>query len=508
MLELRQKIEYGATSFSRLSRFSWRVIPGKMRHILSLVIALLLFAGCSSQGSQSLVWDLKDVSSWLEHTSKTSSVEIRADDRNGGNFDVLGEGSLLLQKVDSTGNFWRSSKFKTEGIWRSKPIVTNGKSTLSISAKVKNYGQPQNMDEGWTKFTGNPLIAPKNWHLASDQSLQLPDSLEANDQSLVRGTGPYKGKWLLVFNVGGWAVGGWALAVADSLAPLKRGINPFELVEPYPIYGGAGGEHAPNDWLFVNDTWYAPDESRDHISRMWTTTDFTDWAKNDSIAGMKGHDPGMAWDGKRFYLFSEDGNKLQFATAKDPLGQWTAHGVALDVGDHTGDADLCYFNNTWHMFFDDGLHLDYSLGYAQTSPEQFPEGWQLENDVFGPKNPDQGQQWDEPGQSGNNFGTGDADIAVEGQTLYMTYERTVGIAYKELELDNLSEQTIQARLLIDKDGDRAIDQTGSWKSYVPGEKLSLSIPESKRVEVSLELKLVTKNQRESPMISRLAVRLH
>lgn len=116
---------------------------------------------------------------------------------------------------------------------------------------------------------------------------------------------------------------------------------------------------------------------------------------------------------------NENGNYLTYNKLDNSFTSVTDGDTILHVEDHTGDPDLGFFNNRWHMFFDDGEHLHYNIGYAATSAEEFPYGWKLENDIYGPYNPDQGQTWDDDNENGNNFGTGDADFALEDHTLYM-----------------------------------------------------------------------------------------
>lgn len=482
-------------------------MPYAMPRNLVFLSIVILCVGCQAAPSAT-IYDLDTVESWHTYTAATSGTQARTNDYTGGNFDVLGDGALLLQKADTTRRFWHTDAFVSEGTWTSTWLDGAAtEQTIQVEANMLTYGQPQDMSEGWTKFEGNPLIGPHGWHHNTDVTLELPDSLESNDQTLARGTGIYEGQWLLFFNVGGWAVGGWAAAVADSLAPLKRGQNPFQLATPYPLFTGNTkqdtlGYHAPNDWIEVDGTWYAPDESRNHRSGLWTSTNLTEWTNHGPIDGMQGHDPGMIYDGEQYYLFNEDDTRLQLVTAVDPLGTWTAQGSILDVGDHTGDADISFFNNRWHMFFDDAPHLYYTLGYAWTTPEAFPHGWQLSNDVFGPRKPDQGQAWDEDTPEGNGFGTGDADLAIEGTTLYLTYERPTGIAFKELELTAADEQATHVYLEVDTNDDNSPDYTTEVVALSPtsGTAIFAALPPGR---IRIQLTLATDNTLESPMIHRL-----
>jgi hypothetical protein len=213
----------------------------------------------------------------------------------------------------------------------------------------------------------------------------------------------------------------------------------------------------------------------------------------------------MAWDGEFFYLFNEAGDKITLVYAVNPLRTWepwpnTKDGVILEVGNHTGDADVAFFNNRWHIFVDEGPHRKYKLSYASASPEDFPHRWDLQKLIFGPYNPDQNQVWDNDNPEGNNFGTGDADVALEGSTLYMTYETPVGIAFKELDVLDAEQQTLQAKIEYKK-GKR----TGSsqWIN-VPAGVGRLDMKEFgqdlKGKTWRLILKLETENSLESPLV--------
>lgn len=470
-----------------------------------ILIVFLIGAVCDLLALTEPGIELDSTNEWWAQTYSANNIQILQNDYSGGRFDIFGTGALLLSRKDTSRPFIKTSAFAHTGRWTSKWIDRSpGLNDVVVEATVNIYGQPQDMSTGWTKFPGNPVIAPTGHPHATEQSLLTPTKLEGNDPALVKGSGQYEGQWLLIFNVGPWASGGWAMAVADSLAPLKAGRNPFRLVKPFPLYT-AKGRHAPNDWIQVDGRWFGPDESRNRRSHMWTTDDFSSWSNRSRIRGIKGHDPGIVYDGERYYLFLEDGDKLQYSTTKNPLDKWQRQGVALAVGDHTGDADLSFFNNRWHMFFDDGPHLNYSIGYATTTAGDFPQGWQLTNDVFGPHNPEQKQQWDDPTPEGNLFGTGDADIAIEGTTLYMVYERPVGMAWKELELLDGRQQQISVQLEIDTDLDGKSDKLIPSRFLSTGNS-SVVFEDVEPGNIRLILTLSTENEDESPLLRRLAIR--
>lgn len=487
------------------------------RHFWALLATFIAAAClCSTQLMAKGDITLIDHTSWHEQSASFASTELRSTNTIGGGADLMGAGSLMLKKQDQSVDFWKTTDFVKSGVWTSTWFDSR---YSEIDIEWYSYGQSQSMSNGWTKFAGNPLVSEHNWVHATEQTLQLPShySERPNDQSLELGRGEYAGKWLLFFNIGGWAVKGWGMAVADTLDPIKQGINPFKLSEPFPLTKATGGYNAPNDWFYHEGKWYAPDESRDHTSRMWTSPDTVSWKLEGPIDGINGHDPGMTWDGEYFYLFNESNNKITLVRSKDPLGKWqvplrtkdsdkgSSPDVAIDVNDHTGDADLAYFNNRWHMFMDDGEHFHYNLAYAWTTGEEFPYGWRLSNDVFGPHKPEQGQRWDDDNEQGNGFGTGDADIALDGNTLYMTYERPIGIAYKELELQPTAEQAIEVQAEYT---DQGVVGLGPWVAL--GQDLStldvalLKIPESSS-RWRLNLKLITEDASVSPMVKKISL---
>jgi hypothetical protein len=479
--------------------------------LLSLVLTLVL---CTVVPAAPVGTPLTTESEFEDATAEADQVTIQSTHTIGGRFDLIGDGALLLAKKKSGKPFYNTTRFANAGRWTSNWLRLNkGQSIHTIEATVWDYGRKQKMGAGWTKFSGNPLLSAEGWDHATDQSLSIPGPSDGwpNDQSLVRGAGKWEGKWLILFGRGSWSKYGWAAAVADSLAPLKQGQNPFSLTKPFPLItgDGRGGKYAPNDWIYVepDDRWYAPDEYGGGDSHMWTSPDLIEWTNNGPINNMTGHDPGMAWDGEEYHLFNENSPTIAHMVSDDPLETWEYTGAALDVGGHTGDADVSFFNNRWHMFFDDDPHNDYRLGYAWTTPEKFPKGWQLTHHIYGPHNPEQNQQWDNP-ENGNNFGTGDADVAVEGDTLYLTHERPTGAAFKTLKVRESGDAPVRIRLHLDRDGDGQAETTTDWhtlpkgkKPFKPGKK----IRNASWKQVRIELKLKTEIPSLSPMVRELSV---
>lgn len=487
------------------------------RILLAAAVAFtLVAAGCSSaaaeksgQADTGMPVSADSGSEWARLTAEKSNVQVRRTGEVGGRCDLLGDGALLLTKKDTEAAFCSSDEFRKNGSWTSQWMSPPDGRVGAVQARLLVYGQKQDMSGGWTKFAGNPLVCANGWKHATENSLQLPADISAQpqDQSLVRGTGELEGKWLLFFNIGAWAVKGWGMAVADDLSPLKDGTNPFSLYQRYPLYRGTGGHNAPNDWIYAEETWWAPDETKGEDSHMWSSDDLAWWTNEGVIRGMDGHDPGIVYDGKRYYLFNEKGHKIVLCTSKNPTGGWKKRGTVLEVGGHTGDADVSFFNNRWHMFFDENPHAHYRIGYAWTTPSEFPRGWRLTHRIYGPHRPEQEQKWDDDTEEGNQFGTGDADVALDGTTLYLTHERPVGVAWKELAVTETDEQQVRVRLQFDRDSDGTADASTDWHVVSGGENSWKPEVEAGGAEgrVRVQLRMATENPVESPLLTRLKV---
>ena len=487
---------------------------GLQTELLVTVVGLLALAGVARlagevHAAERVPRAAHDGSTWTRVTAAAAGVKVRTPGDYGGRCDLFGDGGLMLAKQEDGKPFCRADEFKNSGTWTSKWLRASEGGLKSVETRCIVYGQKQNMKQGWTKFEGNPLICPHDWKHATDQSLQLPaeHSDWANDQSLVRGAGDLESKWLLFFNIGSWAVKGWGVAVADELAPLKKGRNPFSLYRPYPLHPGTAGRNAPNDWIYAKGILWSPDETKRDDSHMWSSENLAEWTNEGVIQGMVGHDPGLCYDGRRFYLFNEKGHQIALCTATDPTEKWEYKGEVLDAGGHTGDADVNFFNNRWHVFFDDDPHGHYQLGYAWTTPSEFPYGWRVTHHVYGPHNPEQGQVWDDDTEEGNRFGSGDADVAVEGTTLYLTHERPVGMAWREMDVLQADEQHVALKLEADRDGDGTADVSTEWHRISPGEK-SWNVnmkPVSRKALVRLKARLRTENPQESPLLTDLRI---
>ena len=455
-------------------------------------------------------WIVDDIAEWQEHTAQRVQVSVEQSSDAGGAFDLMGNGALMLEKANLDHPFWAKDRFKDQGRWASRwHEAPAGAQLERVQTTLLTYGQEVDMGD-WKKFSGGPLVAEQGWVHATPQTLELSPSPEGwpQDQALVRGTGRWAGQWLLIFNIGSGAAGGWGMAVADSLAPLKEGTNPFVVEEnPYPLHEGRGPGHGPNDWIVADGTYYGIDDQREEVDRIWTSTDLTHWTSR-PIKNLVGHDSGIVYDGDRFLLFVE---RSSFISYCELVGERCATNEnVLEVGGHTGDADVVFFNNRWHMFIDTNPHEDYRLGYASTAPSAFPRGWQLHSrHIIGPYNPDQGQVWDDPTPEGNAFGTGDADVALEGTTLYLTWERPVGIAFNELEeVYDGEEQAVRMKVEVDTDADGRPDASTAWHRLPTGthdwdEAAGLEPLQGGRFRILFRLE--TDNPNESPMLANYSL---
>jgi hypothetical protein len=478
-------------------------------------MALIAASGCSSNHlnpgdqTQCQSWEIDDKAQWSGATAEHSGTSVQQTLPLGGRSDLLGNGALLLAKVDPVALFSTVDHFENSGEWMSRWHNTERLMRVeSAAVTYRVYGKPQDMSGGWTKFTGNPLACEHNYKHATAESLQLPPEYPGNpaDQSLVRGEGRLEGKWLLVFNMGGGAKNGIGMAEADSLHPLKAGVNPFRFSQPLPLVPAWGGGGSPNDLIFARGLWYAPSESSAG-SLMWTTPNLTEWTRHKTLSGILSRDSGMVFDGQRFHLFNEADEYTEHGVADDPLGKWKVTGAVLREAGHTGDVDVAFFNNRWHMFFDDLAENAYSIGYAWTKPSQFPRGWRITPKIIGPHNPP-GQLWDDATPEGNDFGTGDADVVLQDQTLYLSYEWPVGFAFKELEVLDSGEQLAQFLIEVDSDGDNAVDASTDWIPMAAGDRtVGLSADNLTGQHFRLRVRLETKNPNESPMVERLLLRL-
>ena len=450
---------------------------------------------------------------WNTITSEAINCELNEAEDIGGIIDLMGNGSLMLQKKAKDSVYTLTEEFETQGSWESKWIEFNKNTKLnSISFDILVYGEKIDMTKGWKKFDKNPIISggntllPLNLDNITDQTILLPNPPGGvpQDQAIFKGRGNWEGKWILMFNhtPNAWPFEYyWSFVMADSLSPLKNGINPFRLpTENYPLYGPIDNQ-APNDWLEVNGVYYAPDETYQSMAHLWKSDDMINWVDLGVIENKTGTDPGIIFDGAQFHLFSENGNTISHCYLNLDSVKGSNNQDVLDVGDHTGDADVAYFNNQWHMFVDDGVHLKYKISYASTSPNNFPYGWELFPEIYGPHNPEQGQVWDDDNENGNQFGTGDADIALEDNTLYLFTERPIGVAFKELtELYNSEDQKIEIMIIADNDGDGVSDYSTEWKELNGGESIWNLESELNAKKYKIKIRMNSNNNNESPLI--------
>lgn len=473
------------------------IVPMSKSHYVYFFLLLNVLSGCGEPQSP---LSLDSLSDWESYRLEAQAVSIQKSNDQNGVIDLMGNGGLMLAKADGDHPFQKTTEFQPNGLWTSTWREMGHGSISQLEYEVLTYGNPIDMDQGWVKFSGNPVLSGENTLLPlnrkniTPQTLLLPEPGGVpQDQSILKGTGLWADKWLLFFNhtPHKWPFEYyWSFVVADSLSPLKAGLNPFYIDSTqFPLYGPIDGQ-APNDWLEVNGIFYAPDETHDGESHMWQSKDIVNWEDLGPISGILGADPGMVFDGNDFFLFNENGDYLTYNRLDENMTQVVEGDTVLHVGDHTGDPDIGFFNNQWHMFFDDGEHLHYNIGYAVTHAEDFPYGWELTNDIYGPYKPDQGQTWDDDNKAGNDFGTGDADIALENTTLYMFTERPIGVAYRELnEVYTNTGQLTEIKLETDHDGDGKADDATDWLKLETGaHDLSLDQSmEGKRYRILLRL---------------------
>ena len=486
----------------------------------NFMFLVFLVVGCSNSPEvltvhKEQVIAIGSLDEWQGKTADNASTVLMKNLDIGGEFDLFGDGALLLEKIQE-GSFVHSDSFVNRGDWTSTWLPGTQDGVVKVQLQSIIYGNPIDMSQGWVKFSGNPVLSGSNTLLPLDsanitsETLLLPEPAGVpQDQTILRGSGKWQDKWLLFFNhtPHKWPYDYyWSVVVADSLASLKAGVNPFYVPSDiYPLHGPID-KHAPNDWIDIDGVYYAPDENYDGDSHMWVSQNLVDWENIGEIEGINGSDPGIVYDGESFYLFNEAHNAINFNRLDSSMTQVIEGDQVLEVGGHTGDADVSFFNNQWHMFFDDGPHLHYDIGYAVTRPSQFPHGWQMSHKIYGPYNPDQGQRWDDDTDEGNRFGTGDADIAIEGNTLYLFTERPIGAAYRELkEIFDASDQSMRISLQWDENRDGIVDGETDWIEFVAGDTSVdfQALPQNAHFQIKLGLS--TDNPIESPVVQHVTV---
>lgn len=487
-----------------------------MRKILTLFF--MFFVSININAQKKIVIDTYD--DWLNYTSSKDSIRYYKTFSLGGESDLIGNGALLLDKNVPDSLFALRSNFAGSGKWVSKMIdLPKYKRIDGVFLDLLAYGKNLDMREGWVKFKGNPLISgannalPFNKNNITNQTIILPNPPGGlpQDQSIVKGSGKWEGKYILFFNHSptDWPYDYyWSFAVSDSLSPLKKGINPFKLeLDNYPTVGPLDGQ-APNDWMKAKNVYFAPDETNQSDGHMWVSNDLINWKDLGVIQGKEGTDPGMTFDGYRYHLFNEYeyGPMISHCYYDPATNTAFDNSVVADVGDHSGDPDVVFFNNQWHMFMDDGEHLHYSIAYGITEPDYFPKGWKVVPNIYGPYNPDNKEKYDDDNDEGNRFGTGDADVIIEDNTLYMFTERPVMAAYKELtellEFDNMNFSFCFKSFESDK---QTLVSRTDWINASP------LIKEYKFDEpltgdyFQIYFKVSTENLKESPMLKSISV---
>lgn len=478
--------------------------------IVFLLLLVLSATSCQPDRKQGGRLELDKLEDFNRATSHHSNVAIRTATHVGGGFDLPGNGAILLTRTDTTRPFWTVARFNGRGQWISKwQDFDEHHPPSAVKLHWLTYGQRVSLDD-WTKFSGNPLVAEYGWAHNTPQTLELPATPtgQPQDQALLRGTGPWEDQWMLIFNISSFASEGLGLAIASQLNPASSGTNPFRIFEPYPLINPKG-DHGPNDWVAHTDTFFAPDLMTDEQSYLWKTTNFQSMERI-PIDGVPGHDAGLVHDGKNLHFFSELSPHIAYCKLRKTT--CVNERTVLEVGGHTGDPDVSFFNNRWHMFVDTHPHGKYRIGYASTSPDSFPHGWTLHNrEMIGPYTPDADQVWDDPTSEGNDFGTGDFDVALEGRTLYGTWERPVGLAYNQLEeLYDGSDQEVALKIEVDTTGNGDPDDSTPWSTIDPGgtDWAPVNQVESTGAErFRIRIRLTSERNDETPLITHLKIRL-
>ena len=323
----------------------------------SYLICIVLLSSCDSV-LPPVVIDTQE--EWLQNSFSSEKISVEKSPDQNGVIDLMGNGGLMLAKKDKGSLFQKTTEFHSEGLWTSTWQDLSEEQISGLESETLIYGNPIDMDQGWVKFSGNPVLSgentllPLNRENITEQTMLLPPPGGVpQDQSILKGTGKWENKWLLFFNhtPHKWPYEYyWSFVVADSLSPLKSGINPFYVDSTnYPLYGPIDGQ-APNDWLEVDDTFYAPDETHDGDSHMWRSQDIVHWEDLGPISGILGADPGMVYDGEHFFLFNENGNYLTFNQLDESMTRVTNGDTVLHVGDHTGDRHRVFQQPVAYVF--------------------------------------------------------------------------------------------------------------------------------------------------------------
>lgn len=283
---------------------------------------------------------------------------------------------------------------------------------------------------GWSQFEGNPVVDK----LESDKTFFNNNFLrKPQDPAIVKGNN----SWFLIYNVGPYALNGWNVEEAESLEPLKSGINPFKPTDKGRLgFNAFSILQAPNDWVYHNGSFYAADSSFFTNSNIWKSSDLINYEKIGHI-NVSGSDPGLEYIDGYWHVFTEAstnlqrGKKIMHTSSKNIRGPWKKEETVMTLDKHTGDTSLLNLGQNLHLFLDYGPHKNYSIGHAETGRISFPKGWNFTGKSITPYT--WNQTWNNPAQQGNDFGVGDADVAVENNTVYLFYERPIGVVYKDLE---------------------------------------------------------------------------
>ena len=144
------------------------------RVALLLLFSLVVLSPANSRGQENTyAWSIDNLSDWENASSEEVQVALRSASEIGGSFDLMGNGALLLEKTSADRPFSQVEFFETRGRWTSSWHEAPADMSLAqVEADIITYGQKLEMT-GWTKFSGNPLVAEEDFRHNTDQTLVL-----------------------------------------------------------------------------------------------------------------------------------------------------------------------------------------------------------------------------------------------------------------------------------------------------------------------------------------------
>ena len=116
--------------------------------IVILCIIILFFNFCSTEESTNILVDTHD--DWHNQTSVVKNTAIQKSNDLNGVIDLMGNGGLMLAKVDNQNRFNQTTSFVGVGEWSSKWVKAEVK---TIEVEMVTYGNELDIRKGWQKFT-------------------------------------------------------------------------------------------------------------------------------------------------------------------------------------------------------------------------------------------------------------------------------------------------------------------------------------------------------------------